>query len=103
MKSEVDDTLGFSRTIVATGTPLFVEITPKVSPGCTVQNFRPAVVVVDLWVVVAVVGFAVVVGACLRGSVGRVCVSVVFPPAFIPDRMRSTAIVAASRKAAGAT
>jgi hypothetical protein len=38
MKSDVDFALGFSRWIVAAGTPLLDEITPKVSPGCTVQN-----------------------------------------------------------------
>ena len=50
MKSDVEDTFGFSRSSVDTGTPLFDEITPNVSPACTVQNRfagrRPAVFVV---------------------------------------------------------
>lgn len=45
MNKEVDFTVGFSCSIVATGTPDFVEMTPKVSPACTVQNRGPAFVV----------------------------------------------------------
>jgi hypothetical protein len=46
MNSEVDFTFGFSCWIVATGTPDFVEMTPKVSPAFTVQNRGPAAGVV---------------------------------------------------------
>ena len=38
MNKEVDFTFGFSCSIVATATPDLDEITPKVSPACTVQN-----------------------------------------------------------------
>lgn len=99
MKSDVDFTLGFSRSMVATGTPLFVEITPKVSPACTVQNRLP--VGLPLTVVVPAVD---VTAMCLRGTVGTVtgaCPASV--PASSPARIRRTAIVAASRNAAGAT
>ena len=65
MKSDVDFTLGFNRAMVATGTPVFVEMTANVSPAFTVQNRGPAAVVVVLDVVgrrrVVVVPFAVVV------------------------------------------
>ena len=51
MKSEVECTFGLSRTIVATGTPDFEEITANVSPARTTQKrfvgVRPVVVVVD--------------------------------------------------------
>jgi len=39
MKSDVDVTLGFSRSILFTGRPVFDEITANVSPALTVQNF----------------------------------------------------------------
>jgi hypothetical protein len=99
MKSEVDFTVGFSCSIVATGTPDFVEMTPKVSPACTIQKRGPdAVVVVPLVV-------AVEVDTVLCGRLGTEIAAVVAPgvPAFSPDRMSRTAIVAASRNAAGAT
>ena len=40
MKSEVDVTFGFSRSILETGTPVLVEMTPNVSPALTVQYCR---------------------------------------------------------------
>ena len=48
MWSVVDDAFGLSVSIVATETPDFDAITLNVSPACTVQNCRPAVVVVDV-------------------------------------------------------
>lgn len=99
MNSEVDFTFGFSRSIVATGTPDFDEMTPKVSPACTIQKRGPdAVVVVPLVV-------AGEVGTVVWGRLGAEIAVVVARgvPAFRPDRMSRTAIVAASRNAAGAT
>jgi hypothetical protein len=96
MNSEVDFAFGFNCWIVATGTPVFVEMTPKVSPACTVQNRGPdAVVVVDPVVVdVDTVWCGVVETA--EDFVGLV-------PDCRPERMSTIAIVAASRNAAGAT
>jgi hypothetical protein len=98
MNSEVDFTLGLSCWIVATGTPDFVEMTPKVSPAFTVQNRGPAEVVVAPPVVV--VGDETV----LCGWVDTDTVVAGFEvPAWRPERMSRTATVAASRNAAGAT
>jgi len=97
MNRDVDFTVGFSCWIVATGTPDFVEMTPKVSPACTVQNRGPALVVavpavdVDVDTVLCVVCTATVVVVGFE------------VPACRPERMSRTAIVAASRNAAGAT
>ena len=97
MKSEVDFTFGFSCWIVATGTPDFVEITPKVSPAWTVQNRGPAAVVVDARVVVDD-------DTVFRGCVTTAVVVVDRDaPDCSPERMSTMAIVAASRNAAGAT
>ena len=98
MKSDVDFTLGFSRSMVATGTPVFAEMTANVSPARTVQNRGPDVVFVVLVVVVArgrvvVASLAVVV---------RTAAVVVVGPERRPERISSTAMVAASRNAAGA-
>ena len=97
MKSEVDFTLGFSCWSVATGTPDFEEMTPKVSPACTVQNLGLDGFVVTRLVVVSA-------DTVLGGAVGA-CAPVVDPdvPAWSPDRMSRITIVAASRNAAGAT
>jgi hypothetical protein len=97
MNREVDFTFGFSCWIVATGTPDFVEITPKVSPACTVQKrgvdelvvVRPDVVLVDVDTVLC--------GADATAVVGGVDV-----PDCRPERMSRMATVAASRNAAGA-
>jgi hypothetical protein len=101
MKSEVDFTLGLSCSIVATGTPVFVEMTPNVSPACTVQNRGPGPVVV---VVVCRRLVVVVVATLFDGVVGTATV-VACPgvPARRPDRISKTAIVAARRNTAGAT
>ena len=40
MKSDVDVTFGFSLWILATGTPVLVEMTPNVSPALTLQYSR---------------------------------------------------------------
>ena len=99
MKSEVDFTFGFSCSIVATGTPDFVEMTPKVSPALTVQNRG-----VDELVVVRPDDALVVVDTGLCGVVTTAAVVAGFAvPACRPERMSRTAIVAASRNAAGAT
>jgi hypothetical protein len=97
MNSEVDFTFGFSCWIVATGTPDFVEITPKVSPAFTIQNrdvddvvVLPDEAVVDVDTVLCVVCTATVV-------VDREV------PACRPERMSKMATVAASKNAAGAT
>lgn len=98
MNNEVDFTFGFSFSIVATGTPDFVEMTPKVSPACTVQNrgvdelgfVRPDEAFVD-------------VDTALCGAVTTAVVVGVEVPACRPERMSRMAIVAASRNAAGAT
>jgi hypothetical protein len=112
MKSDVELACGLSCWIVLTGTPLFDEITPNVSPACTVQNRCPAVlavaVVVRAFVVTAFVvfafAFAFVVVTCRRGAVGtEVVVSAFVRPDSSPDRTRRIAIVAASRNAAGPT
>jgi hypothetical protein len=97
MNSEVDFTFGFSCWIVATGTPDFVAMTPKVSPAFTVQNRG-----VDELVVVP----PVVVGdeTVLCGCVDTATVVAGFDvPDSRPERMSRTATVAASRNAAGAT
>jgi hypothetical protein len=100
MKSEVDFTDGLSVSRVDIGTPDFDEITPKVSPACTVQKRAPLGFGFDFLVVVN----AVVVAMCLRGIVGTGMVACdAFPPASSPERIRMTAIVAASKNAAGAT
>ena len=79
MKSDVDFTFGFSCSMVATGTPVFAEMTANVSPARTVQNRgRAAVVVVAAEVVVGrrrAFRFVVVVARC--------CV-VVRPAAVVP-------------------
>jgi hypothetical protein len=96
MKSEVECTVGFSRSIVATGTPDLAEMTTKVSPAATVQYL---VAVRALVVVVA----DVVATTCLRGAGEPTVVAVRCElPASTPERIRITAIVAASRNAAGA-
>jgi hypothetical protein len=95
MNNEVDLTFGFSCSIVATGTPVFDEITPKVSPAWTTQNRRAVLGVVFVFVLVVATTLCVVAGT-------PTVVAVVEPPACNPDRMSSTAIVAASRNAAGA-
>jgi hypothetical protein len=83
MKREVELAFGFSFWIVATGTPVFCEMTPKVSPARTVQNALAGdLVVVDAAVGVETVG---VLESCRR-----------------PERTSTTAIVTASRNAAGA-
>ena len=97
MNSEVDFTFGFSCWIVATGTPDFDEMTPKVSPACTVQNRGLDVVVVAPCVVVC---DETVVRGCVTSAEVVVGVDV---PACRPERMSRTATVAASRNAAGAT
>jgi hypothetical protein len=97
MKSEVECTLGFNCSSVATGTPDLAEITPKVSPACTVQNrFAGGLF--------AVVVAAVLVTTCLRGVDELAVVTARGePPASTPERISTTAIVAAARNAAGAT
>ena len=89
MKSDVDVTFGFSLWILVTGTPVFAEMTPKVSPALTLQYSLLFAVVETcgdggiLLVVVVVLGFE--------------------EPCSSPDRTRATATVTASRNAAGAT
>jgi hypothetical protein len=83
MKSDVELAFGFSFSIVATGTPVFCEMTPKVSPALTVQNLA---VVVEREVVATVRVEAVGVLASPRR----------------PERTSTTAIVTASRKTTGA-
>jgi hypothetical protein len=80
MKSVVELAFGFSFSIVATGTPVFCAMTPNVSPAYTVQNLGVFVVVTA--VATEAVG---VVASCRR-----------------PERTSTTAIVTASRNAAGA-
>ena len=88
MKSEVDVTFGFNRSILETGTPVLVEMTPNVSPALTVQYCR-------LFAVVETCGdFGMLLVVVVVGDVDDVCSS--------PDRTSATAIVTASRNAAGA-
>jgi hypothetical protein len=96
MKSEVECTVGFSCSMVATGTAAFVEMTPNVSPAWTIQNRR------------ATAGFFVVT---VRETVVELCVVVVtgtvvprelLPPALRPEWISTIAIVAASKNAPGA-
>src|SRR4051812_10688632 len=103
MKSEVDFTFGFSCSMVATGMPVFAEMTANVSPARTIQNRGPAAVVVVVAVVVERRGLLLVavVGACGCVAV-RPAAVVVVAPERRPDRIGRTAIVAASRNAAGA-
>ena len=98
MKSEVDFTLGFNCSIVATATPVFDEMTPKVSPACTVQNRGP-----DAVVAVLVREVVVDVETVLRGVDTTAVVDGFDEPACRPERMSTIAIVAARRNAAGAT
>jgi hypothetical protein len=99
MNSEVDFTFGFNCWSVATGTPDFVEMTPKVSPACTVQNrgvdalvvVRPDEALVDVDTVL-----------CGAGTTAEVIVRVDVP-ACRPERMSKMPTVAASKNAAGAT
>jgi hypothetical protein len=86
MKREVELAFGFSLSIVATGTPVFCEMTPKVSPALTVQNARAGRFVVEVEVEeTAVVEPPGTDASCCR-----------------PERTSTTAIVTASRNAAGA-
>jgi hypothetical protein len=97
MKREVECTVGFSCSMVATGTPAFVEMTPNVSPAWTIQKRRPTA------------GFFVVT---VRETVVELCVVVVtgtvvvprelLPPALRPEWISTIAIVAASKNAPGA-
>ncbi len=97
MKSEVECTFGFSCSRVATGTPAFAEITPKVSPAWTIQNRRP----VAAFFVVTVL--ATVVETCLGEVTGTVIeAGEPFPPASRPEWINTIAIVAASKNAPGA-
>src|SRR5260221_13220706 len=97
MKSEVDFTFGFSCWIVATGTPDFVEMTPKVSPASTVQNRG-----FDELVVVRPDDALVVVDTVLCGVVTTTAVVAGFEgPDCRPERMSRMAIVPARRNAAG--
>ena len=100
MNKEVDFTFGFNCSILATGTPDFVEITPKVSPACTIQNRGPAFVEVVVVVRPVVVGDETVFRGCVGVASVRCGREV---PACRPERISRMAIVAASRKAAGAT
>jgi hypothetical protein len=88
MKREVEVTFGFSRWILATGTPVLAEMTPKVSPARTRQYTR-LFAVVETW-----------------GEGGIRCVVVValgfVEPCSSPERTSATATVTASRNAAGA-
>jgi len=95
MKSEVDFTVGFSCSSVATGTPDWAEITPKVSPAFTIQYRFVAACDFDEVVVVGVETDASVGGEEVRGGDGD-------PPVSSPERISTTAIVTASRNAAGA-
>lgn len=97
MNSEVDFTFGFSCWIVATGTPDFVEITPKVSPAFTIQNRGVDNVVVLPDETDVDVDTALCVVCAPTVVVGREV------PACRPERMSKMAIVAASKNAAGAT
>jgi len=96
MKSEVDLTVGFSCSIVAAGTPVSEEMTPKVSPAFTVQ-YRFAVVC-GFDAVVVVETEASVGGREVRGGGDALDP----PPDSIPERISTTAIVTASRNATGA-
>ena len=97
MKSEVECTFGFNCSRVATGTPAFVEITPKVSPAWTIQNRRPAAA---LFVVTV---RATEVETCLGEVTGKVIdAEEPFPPASSPEWINTIAIVAASKNAPGA-
>jgi hypothetical protein len=100
MKRVVDDAFGFSRWIVATETPLLAEMTPNVSPACTVQNCFSEAVVVFVRLVVGVV-----VDIVRTGGAGIVAVVPAEGdlPAFMPARISTIAIVAASKNAAGPT
>ena len=88
MKSEVDVTFGFSLWILAMGTPVSVEMTPNVSPAFTVQYSR----------------LLAVVDTCGDGGMALVVVVAggVDEPCSSPDRTSATAMVTASRNAAGA-
>lgn len=89
MKSEVDVTFGFNRSILGTATPVLAEMTPNVSPALTVQYCR-------LFAVVETCGdFGMLLVVVVVGDVDDLCSS--------PDRTSATAIVTASRNAAGAT
>lgn len=101
MNSDVEDALGFNCSIVATGTPVFDEITPNVSPACTVQYCTPF----GLGLRVVFVLVVVVVATCLRGlaAVTVGAFARLAPPDSSPERMSTIASVAARRKAAGAT
>jgi hypothetical protein len=81
MNSDVELTPGFRRWMTATETPVAFAITAYVSPARTVQNRG--------------VDFPVV-AATADGE------AVPLPPDSKPARIRTTAIVAASRNAAGA-
>ena len=98
MKRDVDLTFGLSRSIVATGTPDFDEITPNVSPACTVQNRC----VDDVRVTFGFVFAARVVSTRFPGGVTLVVVRVGEPPFSRPEWINTTATVAASRNPAGA-
>ena len=78
MKSDVDVTFGFSLWILATGTPVLVEMTPNVSPALTLQYSR-------LFAVVEI---------CGDGGMRRVVVVVraLEEPCSRPDRTSATAI-----------
>jgi hypothetical protein len=80
MNSDVELTPGFRRRMTTTETPVAFAITAYVSPARTVQNR---------------VDFPVV-AATADGE------AVPLPPDSKPARIRTTAIVAASRNAAGA-
>ena len=99
MKSEVDFTCGFSFSIVATGTPVWEEITPKLSPARTVQKRLPAAPVLvwdePLVVVVAPAG-------CEGADAVTVSDAGDGDPVWSPARTSTTAIVTAARNAAGA-
>ena len=95
MKSDVECAFGFRRTIVATGTPDLDEITAKVSPAPTIQKRFLG----ETFVVVA----EVVATTCFGAAGAPEVVPWREPPASTPERINTTAIVAASRNAAGAT
>ena len=89
MKSDVDVTFGFSLWILVTGTPVFAEMTPKVSPALTLQYSLL---------------FAVVETCGDGGMLALVVVVVLGFGAVLEARAtRATATVTASRNAAGAT
>src|SRR5581483_6230850 len=96
MKSDVELIFGFRRCSVATDTPVLPAMTPNVSPARTIQ-YR---LVGRCSVVVVAADEPLVVPPPTDGAVAETGADV---PCSSPARTSTTAIVTASRNAAGAT